>query len=527
MRGRLEIRLIAEGREVNVPTLSQKTRQGWGTLKYFRGSAWAIWVLCALAFDVGALGAQQAAPIRLHPENPHYFLLHGKATALVGSGEHYGAVFNAEFDYHKYLSTIEAEGMNYTRLFGGSYVEVPGKSFGILRNDLAPAAGRFLAPWARSDAAGYTGGGNKFDLTKWNPEYFSRLHDFLAEADRRGIVVEITLFSSQYGEMQWQMSPFKRENNVNATDAIDWKKLNTLENGNILAQQERYARKLVREAGAHPNVIFEIANEPWSDRPVLTDVINPYLFTGRDQYPNSVDLPDEATMAWQARVAEWIASEEGGLANKHLIAQDCCNFRYAARDVLPGVSVVNFHYAYPEAATLNYGLGKALSYDETGFLGREDEKYARQAWNFMMSGGGVFDSLDYSFSVGHEDGKDLEANGPGGGSPELRRRLRVLSEFLKGLPLGEMAPDYSTVKHAGGVVARMLSSSKGEYAMYLDGNGPADVTFSLPAGTYEYSWVEVATGKRSEAVEFVHSGGEKMLETPAFKNGIAMRMRRR
>jgi hypothetical protein len=103
----------------------------------------------------------------------------------------------------------------------------------------------------------------------------------------------------------------------------------------------------------------------------------------------------------------------------------------------------------------------------------------------------------------------------------------VLSEFLKGLPLVEMAPDYITVKHAGGVVAHMLSSSKGEYAMYLDGNGPADVTFSLPAGTYEYSWVEVATGKRSEAVEFVHSGGEKMLETPAFKNGIAMRMRRR
>ena len=207
------------------------------------------------------------------------------------------------------------------------------------------------------------------------------------------------------------------------TDAIDWKKVNTLENGNILAYQERYMRKLVREANAYPNVIFEIANEPWSDRPALTDVVNSYLFTGRDQYPNSVDLPDELTMAWQARVAEWITSEEAALPNKHLMAQDCCNFRYPMRAVIPGVSVVNFHYAYPEAVSLNYGLGKALSYDETGFLGRSDDAYARQAWNFMLSGGGVFDSLDYSFSVGHEDGSDMEANGPGGGSPELRRRL--------------------------------------------------------------------------------------------------------
>jgi hypothetical protein len=98
--------------------------------------------------------------------------------------------------------------MNYTRLFGGSYVEAPGKSFGIRRNDLAPEAAKFVAPWARSSEPGYAGGGNKLDLSKWNPEYFSRLHDFLGEASRLGIVVEIGLFSSQYGEMQWNLSPF-------------------------------------------------------------------------------------------------------------------------------------------------------------------------------------------------------------------------------------------------------------------------------------------------------------------------------
>src|SRR5271163_5149113 len=84
-------------------------------------------------------------PIRLHPANPHYFRFRGKAIALITSGEHYGAVLNRDFDYRRYLDTLQSDGLNYTRLFTGSYVEVPAKSFGILRNDLAPAPNRFLA----------------------------------------------------------------------------------------------------------------------------------------------------------------------------------------------------------------------------------------------------------------------------------------------------------------------------------------------------------------------------------------------
>jgi len=62
-----------------------------------------------------------ADTIRLHPQNPHYFPFRGKAVALISSGEHYGAVRNADFDYRRYLFTLEARGLNYTRLFGGIY----------------------------------------------------------------------------------------------------------------------------------------------------------------------------------------------------------------------------------------------------------------------------------------------------------------------------------------------------------------------------------------------------------------------
>ena len=40
-------------------------------------------------------------------------------------------------------------------------------------------------------------GGNKFDL-KWDPEYFERLKDFVAQTGKRGIVVELVLFCTMY-----------------------------------------------------------------------------------------------------------------------------------------------------------------------------------------------------------------------------------------------------------------------------------------------------------------------------------------
>ena len=492
----------------------------------------AFVIVLAASFFAGAISSSQPSTVgdeavRLDPKNPHYFLYRGKAIALITSGEHYGAVINEDFDYHRYLSTLAELGFNYTRVFTGSYVEVPGKSFGIQRNDIAPAPGRFLAPWARSGEAGYAGGGNKFDLTQWNSHYFDRLHDFLAEAAKNGIVVEITLFSSTYGSLQWSFSPFHPGNNINHTDTIDWHNLNTLDNGNILRFQEQFVRKIVREATPYSNVILEIQNEPWSDRGRPAGVVNPYLpDPARDQFPNSIELADAASLAWQLHVVKWIKTEESYAPAghiEHLIAEDCCNFRSPIPSVLGGVSIVNFHYAYPEAVSLNYGLDLPLSYDETGFLGRDDDAYIRQAWEFMLAGGSAFDNLDYSFTVGHEDGSDAESNGPGGGSPEFRRRLKILADFLRDLPLEGMKPYPFAGGSAPGLNVYALSNGEGESAFYLDGSGPAIFTLHRLPGEYRASWTRTDTGETSSET-ISNSGAELKIATPEFKGGIALRL---
>src|SRR5262249_50801203 len=146
-----------------------------------------------------------AQTIGLNPANPHYFLFRGKPAVLITSGEHYGSVLNPDFDYNAYLKTLAKDGLNCTRLFTGSYFEPQG-AFGIRKNNLAPAPGRALVPWARSEVPGNTGAGYKFDLNRWDADYFRRLRDFVRAAAKAGVVVEVTLFSSIYGDQQWAIN---------------------------------------------------------------------------------------------------------------------------------------------------------------------------------------------------------------------------------------------------------------------------------------------------------------------------------
>ena len=106
----------------------------------------------------------------------------------------------------RYLDALKKDDLNHTRTWTGTYREIP-SSFGITDNTLAPRPKRYLCPWARSAEPGYFDGGNKFDLNQWDEIYFRRLHDFVAQASRRGIIVELNLFCPMYEEVLWQANP--------------------------------------------------------------------------------------------------------------------------------------------------------------------------------------------------------------------------------------------------------------------------------------------------------------------------------
>ncbi|MBO0930446.1 cellulase family glycosylhydrolase [Fibrella aquatilis] len=455
-------------------------------------------LLFAIVGLATSLFAQPANMLRLYAPNPHYLAYNGQPVVLIGSGEHYGSVVNLDFDFKKYLQATTADGLNTTRLFTGAYVEKLG-DFGIRKNTLAPVVGRLVLPWQRSNDSGYALGGNKFDLTSWDEAYFTRLNDFLAEAQRNGIIVEVNLFSAHYGG-GWNYSAFNPKNNVNSTDSVKATTVNTLQNGNILGHQERYVREIVRRVNGFGNLYFEIQNEPWADQ---SDVVRMHNAYGpATDWRTTLQVVSQRSNDWQRQVASWITDEEKQLPVKHLISQDISNFHYPITNPDPNVSIFTFHYASPDAVRENSYLNKVIGFNETGFAGQADSTYRRQAWRFLFSGGGLFNQLDYSYAVGSETGTDSVSTSPGGGGPALRAQFKVLANLLKSLNVSQLSPDERIVKAAPGTQTWAMSNGKTRWAIYCEtlATKPYDLTLNLPKGTYTAEWIDAKTGKSLQRV---------------------------
>ena len=68
----------------------------------------------------------------------------------------------------------------------------------------------------------------------------------------------------------------------------------------------------------------------------------------------------------------------------------------------------------------------------------------REAWRFMLAGGGLEDHLDRSCTTTYENGIASPVT-VGGGGPALRRQLGILRWFLQELPLVRCAPQTSFI----------------------------------------------------------------------------------
>lgn len=457
-----------------------------------------------------AAGVAAAQPVGLYPDNPHYLTLAGKPVVLVTSGEHYGAVLNRDFDYVRYLDTLRADRLNLTRTFSGSYREVEG-DFKIASNTLAPTPGKFIAPWAQQDG--------KFDLTKWDEAYFVRLKDFVAQAARRGVVVEFVLFCPLYQDSMWKASPMNALNNVNGIGNVDRKEVLALKDARLTEVQVAMVRKIASELRDFDNLYYEICNEPY--------------FAG-------------VTLEWQEHIAQVIAQTEAAFPKKHLIAQNWANGSKVITKPNPLVGLFNFHYSRPPSSVaMNRELNRAIGNNETGFDGSADATYRIQGWDFLMAGGALYNNLDYSFTVGHEDGTFTPSSDtPGGGSAALRRQLGHVRRFFDEIPFWQMQPAAEgVVRGPEGTSVRALAEPGSVYAVYMHhgravkGAKPPyqvdaaalsrQLTLRLPPGDYTATWRDTRSGAdaKSEKLRTTEEAPEVRLISPVYAEDIALIVR--
>jgi hypothetical protein len=321
--------------------------------------------------------------------------------------------------------------------------------------------------------------------------------------------------------------PFNPANNINNIPAdLDRKKSNTSANGSLLKVQKALVQKIVTELNDFDNILYEIQNEPWADDPKKVMRIL------RTQEPNPnaggwytwAEGASDASMVWQKEIAAAIVETERGLTAKHLIAQNFTNFKHSISEVDANVSILNFHYVWPEAVWMNYAWDRPVGFDESGFAGRSDTTYLRQAWQFMLAGGAIFNNLDYSFFVGREDGTGLN-NAPGGGSAQLRKQLTYLRSFIESFDFVKMRPDFTVVFHSPGMQWQAISEPGKLFAIVFTGIAGDWVKLRIPDGRYRYEFVSPFTGKVLQEGEFTNSENRIVqLDLPPFEHLVALKI---
>ena len=119
----------------------------------------------------------------------------------------------------------------------------------------------------------------KFDLKTYDDAYFVRLKDFVGQAGKRGIVVELSLFCAIYNDKLWEINPMKADNNVNGVGKGGRLDVFNLKDKELTDLQEALVRKIVGELKDYDNLYYEICNEPyfggvtkeWNDRMAAVD----------------------------------------------------------------------------------------------------------------------------------------------------------------------------------------------------------------------------------------------------------------
>ncbi|MFW6256366.1 MAG: hypothetical protein ACOC54_06050 [Candidatus Sumerlaeota bacterium] len=439
--------------------------------------------------------------IQKSTKNPHYIKIGEHEGALIGSGEHYGGLMNLDFDFEAYFQTLESDGLNLTRLFSGAYRELP-TSFGIQQNTMAPKPERFICPWKRVSTDP-----EQYDLTEWNPEYFKRLHAFMESARNHGVIVEYVFFCFWYSDALWEYSPMNIRNNTNGIGDCPKEKVYSLDQKDLLHVQEKLVRKVIEELNEYGNLYYEIANELYS-------------------FHNHT-----ACLEWQYHLADLIAAEEKNQTNQHLIAVNIQNKHMRIEKPHPTVSIYNYHYARPAAIAENYHLDLIIGDDETGFRGQSCEPYRKEAWLFMLSGGGIFSHLDYSFTLDHPDGvAPINGETPGFGGPEWRRQLKILKDFLRELDLVNMRPHNEVVlfELPPTIEYAVLADPGKCYALYFCGGGyKVHFALGLPAGKYYACWVNPITSCCMREEEIDHPGGPHRMISPFYSTDFALKIEAR
>jgi hypothetical protein len=402
---------------------------------------------------------QITVPPRVHPNDPHRFIMNGATWYLAGYTPALSTLIDqASSDTSRYYLLIDAHEANRINSFRNWFTA--GQPYG-----------NTSVPYQRTGPGLAADGRPRFDLTKFNQAHFDYFQQVVQYALMKGIVIQLSIFDFWHGsdwvvynngdpQHEWGLKHdfYVRNNNingVNVTNQTQWF-------NNNRAEQYRRAlvAKLIDTVGGFPNLIWEVCNEA---------------------FPESRGLP------WQLDLADYITSYEQskGFAPHLVMPRDIPN-----HENTPG------YFLYKDDAGLGLihsDMVSAHSWNKP-LIGNNDsssEVYTpayrrKEAWGILTAGG----HLDF-FHFAMLWQANLN-------SPDVAEGMRFVGytrKFLTDLNVNLVG----MVPSDGLVTNGWCSARSGqEYVIYLISGGSTTVSgLSTP---YTATWFDPRSGMQETAI---------------------------
>ena len=414
-----------------------------------------------------ALRRPTSGPLRVHPQNPRWLADRaGRAVFLTGSHtwanrqERGVEGKTPDFDYPGYLDFLERHGHNFIRLWAwehAQWMQFVGRDVPVRYAPL---------PWARTGPGKALDGKAKFDLTKLNEAYFTRLRERVVAARDRGLYVGVMLFqgfslAKNRGDRTkgnaWHGHPFHKANNINGLDGNPsgddtGNEVHTLRLPAVTRLQEAYVRKTIEAVNDLDNVLWEIGNEC---------------------HAGSVE--------WQCHMVRFIKAREKGKPQQHPVGMTGAPIQNGPLLDSPAdwISPVGKRYVNdPPAAD-----GRKVVVVDTDHI---DPWHHRPAWPWQcLVRGHHFVLMDHymDFRIGspaQPDPKWDAARRAMGAAARLAAR----ADLAAMVPMGKLASS-----------GYCLASPGREYMVYAPKGGDVTVNLTAAKGALRAEWLRPVSGE--------------------------------
>lgn len=457
--------------------------------------------LCCCIVLLGMLLPEDsAAEPALHPwsGNPFYWSYQGEPILLLGGSDDDNLFQWMEQDLIAQLDRLSAAGGN------------------IIRNTMSDRKDKGFEVYPFKQEKN-----GKYNLDKWNKEYWNRFERMLRETEKRNIIVQIEVwdrfdFTDSGGSDRWQLHPYNPKNNVNysyeesgfAERYPDHPGTNRQpfffttpgqrNNTVVLHYQQRFVERMLGHTLKHGHVLYCMDNETGAD-----EAWGGYWARFIKEHAVQKGKTVFTTEMWD----NWNLRDE--LHKRTFDHPEVYDFVDVSQNNHNSGEKHwdNFLYVREYLSSKPRPMNTIKTYGADGNkFGHTDQDGIERFWRHCLAG-----AASVRF---HRPDSGLGLNDKAVASIRAARKLESR------IPLWPLKPANELLSDREPNEAYMAANPGKAYAVYFPNGGQVNIDFSGMNGAWTVHWIEIASGEWGLKQE-INGGAKRLLAAPGSGNWAA------